>query len=77
MTDLSSGSQDEVNLVYAGSSRQSRVYTWDGCFEGAYAYTCGFDVLKVRMHIHALSCKRKRIYVGNLTLGPWQFVLGI
>jgi len=34
-------------------------------------YTRGFDVLKVRMRIHALSCKRKRVYVGNLTLGPW------
>jgi len=33
-------------------------------------YTHGFDVLKVRMRIHALSYKRKCVYVGNLTLGP-------
>jgi len=40
------------------------------------AYTRGLDVLKARMCIHALSCKRKRVYVGKLTLGPWQLVLG-
>jgi len=35
------------------------------------AYTRGLDVLKARMRIHAFSCKRKRVYVGKLTLGPW------
>jgi len=39
-------------------------------------YTRGLDVLKARMRIHALSFKRKRVYVGKITLGPWQLVLG-
>ena len=35
------------------------------------AYTRGLDVTKARMRIHALSHKEKRVYVGDLTFGPW------
>ena len=35
------------------------------------AYTRGLVVSKVRVRIHALSCKEKRVYVGELTFGPW------
>ena len=52
-------------FIYASSLRSSRVYTQVGLYKSAY------------MHIHALSCKEKRVYVGNLTFGPWQLVLGI
>jgi len=38
------------------------------------AYIHGLDVSKVRMHIHALSCKEKRVHVGELTFGPWYLV---
>ena len=34
------------------------------------SYTRGLDVSKVRMRIHALSCKERRLYVGKLTFGP-------
>jgi len=34
-------------------------------------YTRGLDVLKACMRIHALSCKEKRVYVGNLNFCPW------
>jgi len=40
------------------------------------AYTCGLDILKAHMRIHALSCKIKCVYVGKVTVGPWQLVLG-
>ena len=40
-------------------------------------YTHGLDITKEHMRIHALSCKKNRVYVGKLTLGPWQLVLGI
>ena len=30
-----------------------------------------------RENVHALSCKEKRVYVGELTFGPWWLVLGI
>ena len=41
------------------------------------AYTRGLDVSKARMRIHALLCKKKRVYVGKLTFGLGQLVLGI
>jgi len=40
-------------------------------------YTRRLDFTKARMRIYALSCKEKRVYVGKLTFGPWQLVLGI
>ena len=41
------------------------------------AYTCGLDISKARMHMHTLSCKEKRVYVGKLNFGPGQLVLDI
>jgi len=40
------------------------------------AYTRGLDVTKVRMRVHTLSRKEKRVHVGELTFGPWYLVLG-
>jgi len=40
------------------------------------AYTRGLDVTKVRMRIHALSRKEKRVHVGEPTFGSWYLVLG-
>ena len=41
------------------------------------AYTCGFDDQKVRICMHALSCKEKHVHVGKLIFGPWYLVLRI
>ena len=38
-------------------------------------YTHGLNVTKVRMCIHALSCKEKLVHVGEPTFGPWYLVL--
>jgi len=41
------------------------------------AYTRRLDVWKMRMCIHALSCKEKHVHVGELIFGPWYLVFGI
>jgi hypothetical protein len=56
VTDLSSGSQNEGKEIY------TQVHLDED------AYTRGLDVSKARMRIHALSCKEKRVHVGNLFL---------
>ena len=48
MTDLSSSFQYERKVIYAGSSRQSRVYTRIRHFECMYTYTRTFMQGKVR-----------------------------
>ena len=40
-------------------------------------YTCGLDVPKARMHIHALSRKERRVHVGEFGFGPWYLDHGI
>jgi len=40
-------------------------------------YTHGITDQKVRIHMHALSCKEKRVRVGKLIFGSWYLILGI
>ena len=54
---------------------RENTYTQVHCDQATY--TRRLDVSKVRMHIHTHLCKEKRVYVGKLTFGPWQLILGI
>jgi len=67
MTDLISGLQNEEKVIYAGSSRQSHVYTRVGRFEGAYAYTCTFMQGKARI------CWKT--YLWSRVVSPWYLSL--
>jgi len=55
--------------------KKKNTYTQVHCDQAAY--TRRLDFTKARIRIHALSRKEKHVYVGKLTLGPWQLVLGI
>ena len=60
-------SQDQISVQ--AFKIKKKIYTHVHLEKGAYTH--GLDVTKVHMHIHALSCKKKHVYVGDLNFGPW------
>ena len=65
MADHSSDSQNE-------GKRDIRRFPFD-----LAAYIRGFADQKMRMRIHTLSRKKRRVHVGELGFGQWYLVHGI
>ena len=70
-----SGDRSQFQILVQAFRMKKKIYTQVHLDEGAYTH--GLDVTKSRMRIHALSCKEKRVYVGELTFGLWYLVLDI